>query len=340
MTIQHAVTVFILYTLLLLLLLGMSFESTQAQDATEKADDFISSLRFAGFLQQQFVADQNPDNPAAFSIKRARIGAAGPVTKHISLNVVGGFTEPPDNTPRLVNAFIDFNIHPLLQLRTGQFLLPFGLEGPEPIFLNPGIERSLAVRRLNTFTMFRDVGIQFSGKKSGFVYSLAVVNGAGANQNARIEPKDLIGRIQVSPVESFTVGVSGHLGSYQPVTGSDSYEDRTRAGADLSFDNKTILFRGEWQMRRDEQPTGGTVMRNGGYLLGGYRFSKQLETIGRLEYYDPDTSAGDDRLTAFALGANYYFLENTRLSVNYEFRTDRNDPNFSNQLTVQMQVVL
>ncbi len=110
----------------------------------------------------------------------------GTITDRITVNLIGGYVEPPNNTPRLVNAFIDFDIHPLLQLRTGQFLLPFGIEGPQPIFLNPSIERSNAIRRLNTFSMFRDVGIQISGHYSIFDYAVALVNGKGANQPEQI----------------------------------------------------------------------------------------------------------------------------------------------------------
>lgn len=328
------------FCLLLAFMLCMSFDSIFAQEITVNTENDFPSMHFAGFMQQQFVADQNPDVPATFSIKRARVGVAGAITKKISLNLIGGYVEPPDNTPRLVNAFIDFDIHPLLQLRTGQFLLPFGLEGPEPIFLNPAIERSHTVRRINTFTMFRDMGIQLSGKKSKLGYALAFVNGAGANSNAGIDPKDFMGRIYINPLEYFTIGISGHLGSYQPVPGSDDYEARTRAGVDLSYENEVLLVRWEWILRRDNLQTEGNLKMGGGYLLGGYRFSKQVETIARLEYFEPNTSVGNDELKAYTLGANFYFLGNTRLSVNYELIEDRINPDFGNQLTIQMQVVL
>lgn len=321
------------------LVLLITAETMMAQNVTGNAEKEWPSLRFAGFLQQQFVSGQNPDAPATFSIKRARVGVRGAITDNISLNVVGGYAEPPENTPRLVNAFVDFDLHPLFQVRTGQFLLPFGLEGPEPIFLNPAIERSHTVRRINTFTMFRDVGIQLSGDKSMFGYALAIVNGAGANQNARIEPKDLMGRISIHPLEHFTIGVSGHAGSYQPDPDAEEYESRRRAGIDFYYKKEPLLVRGEWMLRRDHLAAGGTLKMRGGYLLGGYRFSEKIECIARIEYYDPNTSLEDNRLKVITLGANFYFLGNTRLSINYEFIDDQNNPDIGNQLTAQMQVV-
>lgn len=340
MALRKIVPTFGVFILLLTYLLLLPADSLMAQTLSGNTNNEFPALRFAGFLQQQFVSDQNPDNPASFTIKRARLGVKGAITESISLNVVGGYAEPPDNSPRLVNAFVDFDLHPMLQLRTGQFLLPFGLEGPEPIFLNPAIERSHSIRRINTFTMFRDVGIQLSGEKSIFSYALALVNGAGANQEAQIEPKDLMGRVSIRPLEHFTIGLSGHTGSYQPDPGTGDYESQNRAGIDFRFKRDPLLVRGEWILRRDHLPTGGTLKMRGGYLLGGYRFSEQIEGIARFEYFEPNSSMGDDHLKAFAVGANFYFRGNTRLSLNYEFIDDRSMPDLGNLLTAQMQVVL
>lgn len=119
----------------------------------------------------------------------------GALSDKIRGNVIGGFVEPPQNTPKLVQAFMDYRVNQYLSVRAGQFLIPFGLEGPEVITLNPAIERSLAVRRLNTFSMFRDIGIQASGNISRINYAIAFVNGAGANQREQINPKDIVGRV-------------------------------------------------------------------------------------------------------------------------------------------------
>lgn len=330
------------YAVLFLFALLLTF-TTEPQVAFAQSDNSESSLpsyKIGGFLQQQFTFDQTDDVPPRFAIHRARIGITGNITDQISVNFIGGFAEPPNNTPRLVNAFIDFDVHSLLKIRTGQFLLPFGLEGPEPIILNPAIERATATRRLNTFTMFRDIGIQLSGNQSRFNYAVALVNGAGANNTEQIEPKDLMGRVGFMLTDELGIGVSGHAGQYLPTGTADDHESRFRAGVDMSYKDDPLFFRGEYILRRDNLPSGDTQEINGGYLLGGFEFTEELQAIARFEYFKPNTEIDDNHFTAFTIGANYYFVGNTRLSANYEFRNDQLNPEIGNLFTVQMQVAL
>ncbi len=313
--------------------------SLQAQ-IVNPPDSGYPSYSVGGFIQQQFIVDETENSATRFATHRARIGIQGNVTENIRVNFVGGFVEPPQATPRLVNAFVDFNIHPLFNIRTGQFLVPFGLEGPEVITFNPTIERSTAIRRLNTFTMFRDVGVQVSGSDSGFSYAVALVNGSGANNAEQIEPKDIMGRIGYQLTECLNIGVSGHYGNYQPDPSVDNNEARYRFGADLSFNMAPFFLRGEYIFRQDERPSADALNMQGFYALAGYNITDQIQGIVRFEYYDPNTDASDNELTIVTLGANYQFMGNTRISANYEIRDDQLNPALKNVFTLQMQVAL
>lgn len=326
--------------LILLFLISLQGNVILAQNTGDQPDQNLPSYKFGGFLQQQFIADQSPDFPNRFSIHRARLGVSGSITERIKINLIGGYSEPPNNTPRLVNAFIDFNIHPLLQLRTGQFLLPFGLEGPKPIFLNSAIERTYAIRRMNTFTMFRDIGVQLSGKTSALSYSVALVNGAGANNTEQMNPKDVMGRVGLNLTKETQFGFSGHLGNYQPDPVSDNSYTRQRIGLDVNYSGQPLFIQGEYQWRWDDLPGNNQQTLKGGYILTGYRFMDDLEAITRFEVFDSGTSIENNQLTAFTIGSSYYFSGNTRLSLNYEFIDDQLDPNLGNRLTIQMQLTL
>ncbi len=298
------------------------------------------SYNIRGFVQQQFVDDRTPGVPAGFSIYRARIGIAGNITDQLSINLIGGFVEPPQRTPRLVNASIDYRIHDLLTIRAGQFLLPFGLEGPEVITFNPAIERSMATRRLNTFNMFRDIGVQASGSRSRFNYAVAIINGTGANQTAQMNPKDLIGRAGIQLTHNLEIGISGHSGKYLPAGNPDSEQSRNRAGLDIHYDGNPVFFRGELITRKDNLPGSESVTMNGGYLLAGLHVTDRIETIARYEYFTPNNDLDDNRLTGYTIGANYYLTGRNRFSINYEIRDNEQNSEFGNLLTFQLQVVL
>ncbi len=325
--------------LIVLLIFVAGTTPAQGQTSVQSGEESLPAYSVAGFLQQQFIADRTPGSPVRFAIHRARLGIAGKITDRLRVNFVAGTVEPPNNTPRLVNAFVDFDVHPLFQVRAGQFLLPFGLEGPEPIPFNPAIERSTAIRRLNPFTMFRDVGLQISGSRSLLRYALALVNGTGANRPAQMDPKEILGRVGFRLWNTLELGISGHFGRFQPEWGTDDTARRTRAGVDISYRLEPLFVRGEYIIREEEQSPGETRTSAGGYLLSGYALSDHWEPIARYEYYTPGTEAGGDRLSILTAGFNYYFIDHTRLSINYAFRNNRADPQMANLLQVQMQVV-
>ena len=298
------------------------------------------SYSLFGFVQQQYVDDRTPNTPAGFSIHRARLGVTGSITDNLRVRVLGGFVEPPQNNPQLLHAHMDYRINPLLTIRAGQFLLPFGIEGFEGIPLNPAIERSIAVRRLNTFRMFSDIGVQVSGNLSRINYAVALVNGTGANQAEQMNLKDVIGRVGVELSDNFEIGLSGHAGNYQPAQDPDNDQARYRAGIDMEYSGDPLFFRGEFITRNDHQPDSETITMNGGYILGGLAITDRLEGVTRFEYFTPNTDANDNRYVGYTVGANYYFVGRTRLSVNYEFRDDEMNRDNGNMLTVQMQIVL
>ena len=298
------------------------------------------SYSLFGFVQQQYVDDRTPNTPAGFSIHRARLGVTGSITDNLRVRILGGFVEPPQNNPQLLHAHMDYRINPLLTIRAGQFLLPFGIEGFEGIPLNPAIERSIAVRRLNTFRMFSDIGVQVSGNLSRINYAVALVNGTGANQAEQMNLKDVIGRVGIELADNFEIGLSGHAGNYQPAQDPDNDQARYRAGIDMEYSGDPLFFRGEFITRNDHQPDSETITMNGGYILGGLAITDRLEGVTRFEYFTPNTDANDNRYVGYTVGANYYFVGRTRLSVNYEFRDDEMNRDNGNMLTVQMQIVL
>ncbi|MFO7798944.1 porin [Rhodohalobacter sp.] len=315
------------------------FSTTVYGQSADSEQVSYPSYSLFGFVQQQFVEDLTPGSPAGFSIYRARLGVRGEISENISFRFLGGFVEPPQSNPQLVHAYMDYKINSHLNIRAGQFFAPFGIEGNQGIILNPAIERSLTLRRLNIFRMFSDIGVQAFGSWSRFNYAIALVNGTGANRSEQIDPKDFIGRVGFNLTEDLEIGLSGHAGHY--LTGQNMNEERARyrAALDVNFKGDPLFVRGELVTRKDNITNSQNVVMNGGYLLTGYKVTDNFEAILRYEHLNPNSDVDDNRLEIITLGANYYLIGRSRLSVNYEFRDDKVNENFGNLFTVQIQFV-
>lgn len=320
-------------------ILMLFLTSTVYGQSSDSVQDSYPSYSLFGFIQQQFVDDLTPGSPAGFSIHRARLGVRGKISENLSFRFFGGFVEPPQSNPQLVHAYMDYKFNSYLNIRAGQFLAPFGIEGNKGIILNPAIERSLTLRRLNTFRMFSDIGVQAFGSWSRFNYAIALVNGTGANRSEQIDPKDFIGRVGFILIDDLEIGLSGHIGHY--LTGQDMNEERARyrAALDVNFRGDPLFVRGELVTRKDNITNSQNVVMNGGYLLTGYKVTDNFEAIVRFEHLNPNSEVDNNRLEIITLGANYYLIGRSRLSVNYEFRDDKMNEDFGNLFTVQLQFV-
>lgn len=322
-----------------MLVISILISGLAADKVAAQRGDAYPSYRLTGFMEQNITYEQDANPELAFSVHRARVGFAGRVNELVSIQMVAGVLEPPDRSPQLVNGFVDLDIHPMLRLRAGQFLVPFGLEGPEPVFRNPAVERSTVIRRMNYFRMFGDVGIMASGSQDKLTYAIALVNGTGANVTERINPKDLLGRVGYQLRDDLDLGASFHTGT-SPVP--EMEPSRFRLGVDATWRSDPLLVRGEYILRRDESVGGSDRTQHGGYVLAGYHFNEELQGILRLEMHRPNTDAkfGDSGLTILGAGLNYYLQGQNRVALNYEVRTDRHDGvDLGNLLTIQLQIV-
>jgi len=328
------------FALLIATFIATSLQAQENQETRvkEKGKNY-PALSPTGFLQTHFRADDMSGNPASFSIHRARFGFKGHLSQNIQLNLVVGAAEPPNNTPALVNAFADFTLDPGFNLRAGQFFAPFGLEGPEPITQNPAIERAFSTRSMNPFRMFRDIGVMAYGTFGSFQYSVAIMNGSGANIAENLNPKDFLARLQYAPIENLKTGLSAHLGSYEATNiNMISSFSRQRWGLHVVYEPSPLLLRGEVFRGSRETVADDREQSNGGYLLGKYAISEKWSAIARYDYYSPENS--NEPYQGLTLGPNYQVGQNTQLSLNGIFYSPVNGNNTLASLSIQLQMVL
>ena len=326
----------ILMLVLMLFFIQTAWTQNDEQSSDSKAQSSYPDLQPAGFVQSYFSASDMAADPVNFSIARARMGVKGNISENIKLSFIGGAVEPPNNSPALVNAFADFTIHPLFNIRAGQFLMPFGLEGPEPIIKNPAINRARPTKQLNTLRMFRDIGVMTYGKYEFISYSIAVINGNGANVTENRYQKDVLGRLDFSLTDDLMAGVSGHLGTFE----SDPYKklSRQRWGAHAEYKSNPFHFRGEIMLHDRELNPDTRNQDVGGYLLGKYKIDEKWEAIGRWDYHAPDNV--NDIYQGVTLGTNYQLSGLSSLSLNGVAYSEYNTSTVNYMLRIQLQLVL
>ena len=176
----------------------------------EEQSKLLKDWTPTGLLQQEFIIEGEGSTSPHFLMRRARLGAKGDLTENAGVNFIGGLMEGADNEPALVNGYMDYHFSPALIVRAGKFLVPFGQDGPTAIAQNPAIERSHTSRQLNSYPLFRSVGVKLKGSTDNMGYSLALLNKAGSITDPEVS--DVAGRFYVSLLDQLEIGISGNYG--------------------------------------------------------------------------------------------------------------------------------
>ncbi len=303
---------------------------------------FEPTVNIHGYTQLKFLADKSRNAKSSeFEVTRARLKVFGDINKYISYNVMAGALEPPparDRKAEFSDIFIDAKFSSKIKLRMGQFFIPFGYEGPKAITINDMIERSMLTALMNSYAIFRDIGVMVFGDIEKFNYSLSITNGAGANKRDENDGKDIMGTVRYSISDELMVGVSGHLGSVGE-SGERTF-NRKRWNAHAVYTPGKFTGIAEFTHREEEDPNlGYTLIRsNGWYALAGYHFFDDFQGIIRYTWMDKNLDGEGDIFNEFALGVNFFYGKHIRIAVNYEIRDEEKNPDVDDLFTLLAQV--
>jgi len=174
------------------------------------------------------------------------------------------------------------------------------------------------------------------GEHSIFSYSVAVMNGNGANVPEGSNSKEIVGRVDIEALDNLMAGISAHLGTYK-ASAFDRLA-RQRWGFHAEYLQSPIQLRGEFFVRDREITPDNRAQTTGGYLLAKYEISEKWEAIGRYDHFGPENEG--DPYQGFTLGPNYQIGKNTQLSLNGILYTPVNDDAMQYLLNIQLQMVL
>ena len=327
--------------------------SLNAQDSMEdrinSVENTVSKLpRILGDVNLRYRYDDVGDGFNSFDIRRARLDFRGNVVKPVEYRIHLDFA----NSPKMLDAYVNWKINDHLALQTGQYKIPFSLENP----YNPNalemIDNSLAITHLVNYSDVsglsangRDIGISLIGnllRREGFSiinYHIGVFNGSGINRADENKTKDFSGILTINPIKPLSLAVSHYNGR----TGAqDNTLKRVRTGFGAKYDNGRLLVRSEYIQGETERllqgETTSEIQRfksEGAYAAVGFFVHPKIQPVARYDYFTWD-KADDNTGQHYTVGFNYLPVNNLRVQFNYTRRTSRE--NESNYFAAQLWV--
>lgn len=280
--------------------------------------------KISGYIQTGY---EWSDGASTFFIKRARIALSDDIANKLDYRLQLEFA----GSPKIVDAYVNYKPFAGLQIKIGQYKVPFSIESME--YAAPRselIEHPMAVRYL---TGLNDVcGLSASGRDLGAMlhggfferdgyhllnYDLGVFNGEGINNRDRNKSKDIAARIVLKPLPGLLVSGYYYRGEY-----GEQYLERERYGFGACYDRGAVVVRGEWIGGTTGIADGEeeTFDSDGWYAVAGWRASKKWMVVGRCEQFAKNTRIrSETSQTNYTAGVQWQPVKALRCQLNYTY---------------------
>ena len=327
-------------------------------NAEEKAKLF-SKPKLSGYaiLQYQY-SSQHEAESNSFNLRMVRLSLDGRILGDFAYKLQGqinGNTSTLGDSPRLVDAYVEWQKLPFLKIKAGQFKRPFTFENPMNPIDQGFMGYSQNIMKLAGFndrvgehsSNGRDIGVQLQGDllktRAGrplLHYQIGVFNGQGINTKDVDNQKDVIGGLWVMPVEGLRIGAFGWTGSYAR-KGDDGVKSlakrRYAISGEYVVDDWT--FRSEYihstglgfstvynqssDTKKDDVNYAAGDKADGFYALAiAPVIKKKLHVKARYDTYRPRAEWGTSK-TYYEVGVDYIFVKNLQINLEYAFVNDR-----------------
>lgn len=262
----------------------------------------------SGYLSLGY--DWADDDTSTFYVKRIRMAISGDLVPKLDYRFQVEFA-----VPRILDVYLRYRPFTQLNVKLGQFLIPFSIQNTEYTPLKfELIEYPLALTRLMAFSETvgnkslkaagREMGAMLYGgflKRDGYCilnYDLALFNGAGLNTRDDNRSKDIAARLTVRPMAALQVAGSFYRGEAGP-----ECLKRLRYGVGACYDGGPVVVRGEWiGGETGILESRDTFRSSGWYALAGWRIKPTLMPVARYDTLLANTAEASSRQTNYTLG--------------------------------------
>lgn len=305
-----------------LALAALALTSASAQENTPKLS-VLSDIKFSGYVMSQYqYTGQDSKESNSFNIRMVRMALDGRLMKDFYWKVqlqVNGNTSDLGSSPRMVDAFAEWQKYEAFKIKAGQFKRPFTFENPMHPITQGFMGYSQNVSKLAGFSdrtgehasNGRDIGVQIQGDliknaagRNLLHYQVGVFNGQGTNHKDVDQRKDVIGGIWVSPVKGLRIGAFGWTGSSArkgtwDVTDANHNVVKNQDGSVKTHSGVRLLSKNRYAFSAEYAANDWTVRSE--YIHSqGYGFTKNL-TSGKETDCNVNYAAGDQADGFYAL---------------------------------------
>ena len=305
-----------------LALAALALTSASAQENTPKLS-VLSDIKFSGYVMSQYqYTGQDSKESNSFNIRMVRMALEGRLMKDFYWKVqlqVNGNTSDLGSSPRMVDAFAEWQKYEAFKIKAGQFKRPFTFENPMHPITQGFMGYSQNVSKLAGFSdrtgehasNGRDIGVQIQGDliknaagRNLLHYQVGVFNGQGTNQKDVDQRKDVIGGIWVAPIKGLRIGAFGWTGSYARkgtwnVTDANHNVVKNEDGSVKTKSGVRSLSKNRYAFSAEYAANDWTVRSE--YIHSqGYGFTKSL-TSGKETDCNVNYAAGDQADGFYAL---------------------------------------
>lgn len=305
-----------------LALAALALTSASAQENTPKLS-VLSDIKFSGYVMSQYqYTGQDSKESNSFNIRMVRMALEGRLMKDFYWKVqlqANGNTSDLGSSPRMVDAFAEWQKYEAFKIKAGQFKRPFTFENPMHPITQGFMGYSQNVSKLAGFSdrtgehasNGRDIGVQIQGDliknaagRNLIHYQVGVFNGQGTNHKDVDQRKDVIGGIWVSPVKGLRIGAFGWTGSSArkgtwDVTDANHNVVKNEDGSVKTQSGVRSLSKNRYAFSAEYAANDWTVRSE--YIHSqGYGFTKSL-TSGKETDCNVNYAAGDQADGFYAL---------------------------------------
>lgn len=213
----------------------MAFAAAMALSARAqvKMPTWLSNVKLSGYGMTQYRYSTRKDaEPSSFNVRMVRLSLDGRIANDFYWKAqvqFNGNTASLGSSPRLVDAFAEWQKTDYLRIKMGQFKRPFSFENPMHPMEQGFMSYAQTILKLTGFndragghaSNGRDIGLQLQGDilsnshgRKLLHYQVGVFNGQGINVKDADQKKDIIGGLWVMPVKGMRIGAFGWTGTY------------------------------------------------------------------------------------------------------------------------------